>query len=162
MTPEFFDFFINNPGQPYLWEGKEVWPDLTLSVSEALILNVDVISYVWRPKQLITYFAMDCKMQFADGEYDYVHIHAASKPRNYRIDFVDIRPGAKIVIHNSWRLRDSVEFGIGNAGMIIEDVDIDGKPGYLCSCSDHWRKTDFKSLRFQVQIARGSAERLVD
>jgi hypothetical protein len=160
---DFSSFFIEHPDEPFPFEGKLVWQDLSLEVTDGLILNIDVISYKWRPIQSITYVSKNCQMELAHESCDYMHIHASSKPKFYRIDFNKVKPDARIHIFNSWELRKGeIEFGIGNAGMLIEEVSIDGKPGYRCSCSDSWRRTDFKSLVFQVQVAKGNARRLLN
>lgn len=76
-------------------------------------------------------------------------IRQDTAPRKIHFEIKNINSGkAEILVHNIWiKSEDRVEFGQGNAGMIIEDT----KDGWIFRCNDEQDDDDFDDLIFTLQ-----------
>jgi len=150
---DFSTFFIKHPGESLLYGNTAVYQALRVPVAVPCEVQIEVLHAKKAPKQFVTLHSKNCRMKFVEELLDYVHISARSKPNPFLFDVCDIDTEAQLLIWNSWRHSDEIEFGIGNSGVIYEEIEhrLPGRTYLVKAASNEVRPT-FNSVVFTVTI----------
>jgi hypothetical protein len=153
---DFSSFFIEHPGEPLRYEGIVVYEALMVPLAARCEVQIEILHAKKAPKQYVTLRSKNCRMKFVEELLDYVHISARSKPNPFVFEISDIDTGAQLLIWNSWKHSDEIEFGIGNSGVIYEEIEhrLPGKTYLVKAASNEVRPT-FNSVVFTVTILHG-------
>ena len=119
---EFAGHFLENPDEPVNFDGFLVFEAMKLPINNDCEVQIEVLRSRKKPKQYISIHSDSCKMRFVKDVCEYVHIPARAKPNPFVFAIEDVRPNAQLRIWSSWSEAGVIEHGIGNSGVIFEQV----------------------------------------
>ena len=161
----FMDQFIDGGFAPVEYAGKLVYPDYWADVDEGDRIRLDWLdSRSPREQGVMLRLRLPERtgrkgeggiLQSEELEGPAIRLWERSAGPVTEVNCKKVRPGAKLLVTNTWEGPTGVEEGFNNFGMLIEELNPDA---VILRCSDGvGSRPDFQDLVLRLSVLRGRA-----